>query len=247
MIRFVIVLIYTVLAVILCLPFHLYFWILSKKDRYKSWYKSWKLVKGFFEGLLYIAGTKIEIRGAENLEKVPQEKGILFIGNHRSYFDIIILQTVVGRPMGFIAKKEFKKVPLFSSWVADIGAVFMDRKNVRAGLESINTGTEYMKKGLSLGLYPEGTRNHKDTMLPFKKGGYRMAKNSECPIILVAATGFDDILENNKPAALRKRHVIVEFSEPFYPHEMDKDSCNKAYDEIPDRIQAMLDSQKTSL
>ena len=72
-----------------------------------------------------------------------------------------------------------------------------------------------MKMGLSLGLYPEGTRNHTDELLPFKKGGYRMAKNSECPMVLVAATGLDDILENNKPPALRKRHVIVEFSEPF--------------------------------
>ena len=67
MIRLIIAAIYAFLSVVLLYPYHIYLWILSKKDQYKSWYKSWKLVKGFFEGLLHIAGTKIEVRGAENL------------------------------------------------------------------------------------------------------------------------------------------------------------------------------------
>ena len=60
-----------------------------------------------------------------------------------------------------------------------------------------------------------------------------MAKNSDCPIILVAATGFDDIFENNKPPALRKRHVIIEFSEPMYPNEMEKNRVQQALRGIP--------------
>ena len=108
----------------------------------------------------------------------------------------------------------------------------------------MNEGAKYMEMGLSIGLYPEGTRNHTDQLLPFKKGGYRMAKKSNSPIMLVAATGFDDIFENNKPPALRKRHVIVEFSEPMYPNELDKEECNKLYDEFPNMIQNMLDSHK---
>ena len=246
MIRLIIGLIYTLLSVVLLFPYHIYLWFVSKKDRYKGWYKSWKFVGRFFKGLIKIAGTKVEVRGAENLAKVPNEKGILFIGNHRSFFDIIIMQTVVDRPTGFIAKSDFKKIPLFKHWVTDIGAIFLDRKNVRAGLETMNQGAEYMKQGLAIGLYPEGTRNHTDQLLPFKKGGYRMAKNSDCPIMLVAATGFDDIFENNKPPALRKRHVIIEFSEPMYPNEMEKTECNKLYEEFPDRIQKMLDSHKSS-
>ena len=139
MIRLVIAVIYVVLAVILCLPYHLYLWIVSKKDKYKSWHKSWRFVRIFFKGLLGIAGTKIELKGLENLSKVPHEQGILFVGNHRSYFDIIVLQTIVDRPLGFIAKKEFKKVPLFSWWVADIGSLFLDRKNIPHVSLSLNS------------------------------------------------------------------------------------------------------------
>ena len=235
--------IYVVLAVILCLPYHLYLWILSRKDQYKSWYKSWKFVRGFFKGLIWLAGTDIEVKGLENLEKIPKDEGILFVGNHRSYFDIIILQTVVDRPLGFIAKKEFKRVPLFSWWVADIGSLFLDRKNVRAGLETINLGTEYMKKGLSLGLFPEGTRNHGTELLPFKSGGYRMAEKAERAMVLTAMTGMDDILENNKPPRLKKCHVVVEFDAPVYPHDLENKERKEFYKSIPSRIQSILDNE----
>jgi len=244
MIKLVIAGIYAVLAVILCLPVHLVLWLSIKKNPYKGWTKSWKFIRGFFNGLIKISGSDIELRGIENLSEVPADQGILFVGNHTSFFDVIILQTIVDRPIGFIAKKEFKRVPLFNWWVADLGSLFLDRKNVRAGLETIKQGTEYMKKGLSLGLFPEGTRSHDGKLHPFKKGGYRMAEESESAMVLVAFTGCDDILENNKPLALRKRHVIVEFSKPFYPHELDKKERRDAYDEIPTRIQAMLDTHK---
>lgn len=244
MFKIIITVIYVVLAVVLCLPYHLYLWIVTKADSYKGWHKAWRFIRGFFWGLIKISGSDIEIRGAENLEKIPHEQGVLFVANHTSFFDVIILQAICDRPIGFIAKKEFKKVPLFNWWVADLGSLFLDRKNVRAGLETIKQGTEYMKKGLSLGLFPEGTRNHSDELLPFKKGGYRMAEESDSPMILVAFTGCDDILENNKPFGIRKRHVIVEYSEPIYPHELDKKDRKEMYDNIPERIKNMLDSHK---
>jgi len=101
-----------------------------------------------------------------------------------------------------------------------------------------------MKKGLSIGLYPEGTRNHSDELLPFKKGGYRMAEESDSPIILVAFTGADDIFENNKPIGIKKGNVIVEFSAPIYPHEMDKKERREVYDNFPNEIKKMLDTHK---
>ena len=71
-----------------------------------------------------------------------------------------------------------------------------------------------------MGLYPEGTRNHSDTLLPFKEGGYKMAERAKAPIVLVAMTGQDDIFENNKFHLIKKSHVQVEFSEPVNPSEM---------------------------
>ncbi len=241
MLRLIIALIYTVLSVIVCMPRHFYLKHQIKKDHMTGRRKSQKLVRGFFRGLLKICGTEIEVRGEE---KLLEDKAALYVGNHRSYFDIIIPQTIVKTPLGFIAKKEFHKVPLFHCYMDDIGCLYLDRKSPREGLKTINQGIEYMKDGLALGLFPEGTRNHGDKLMNFKPGGYRMAEKSGCPIVLMALTNFDDIYENNKHGFIKKTKVIIEFSDPVYVSEMSNAERKQFYADIPNRIQAMLDTHK---
>ncbi len=243
MIRLILCGLWAVLSVVFMMPVHWYHKALSKKHPEKAWKKSQKLVRGFFKGLIFLAGTRIEVRGRENLP--DKDQAALFIGNHRSYFDIIILQTLSKGPMGFVAKKEFLKVPLFHCYIEDMGSLFLDRENVRAGLETIKEGTDRMSKGLSLGLFPEGTRNHTDTLLPFKTGGYRMAEKSDSAMVLVAMTGFDRILETNFLHFIRSRHVIIEFAPAVYPGRMEAAERKEFYRSIPDRITAMLESHKS--
>ena len=111
-------------------------------------------------------------------------------------------------------------------------------------LKTINDGTERMKMGLSLGLFPEGTRNHGDQLLPFKPGGYRMAEKSDSPLIVMALTNVGKIFEENKCHFLRRRHVIIEFDKPVYPSQLSKEERKAFYDGIPARIQEMLDTHK---
>lgn len=242
MLRLIIAFLWAVIAMVFSLPAHWHWKRIAKKDPVKSWNKARPYVRGFFRKLLFIAGTKIEIRGAENLPEADQ--AALFVGNHRSYFDIIILQTLTKGPIGFVAKKEFLSYPLLPLYTADIGSIFLDRDNVRESLKTINEGTERMKKGLSLGLFPEGTRNHGDELMPFKPGGYRMAEKSDSPMILVAFTNVGRVFEENKFHFLRSRHVIVEFDKPVYPSQMDKEARKAFYDNIPNRIQEMLDTHR---
>lgn len=238
--RLIIALLYAIISIVFSIPAHLYFAALFKKDKFKSWEKSRKYVGRFFKGLLFIAGTKIKVKGEENLP----DSAALFVANHRSYFDIIAMQSVMKKPIGFVAKKEFLKVPLFPLYMKDIGCLFLDRKNVRAGLETINEGITNMTEGLSIGLYPEGTRNHGDKLLPFKSGGYRMAEKSQSPMVLCALTGFDKIFEANKFHMIRSREVTIEFSKPYYPAKMDANERKEFYNSIPDKIQEMLYNAK---
>ena len=240
MLRLILSFLWAFFSMIFSLPVHFYWKHLAKKDPVKSWNKSWKYVRGFFRGLIFLAGTKVEVRGAENIPDQPA----LFVGNHRSYFDIIILQTLSKTPMAFVAKKEFRSYPLLPAYMDDIGCVFLDRENIRQSLKTISEGTERMKKGLSLGLFPEGTRNHTDTLLPFRAGGYRMADKAECPLVVMALTTFGRIFEENKFHFIRRRHVIIEFDKPVYPHQMEKQDQLDFYENIPARIQEMLDTHK---
>ena len=108
MLRALIAGLYAVFGVIFSMPAHWHFASLAKKDPKKAWLKSSQYVRGFFKNIMFLSGTKVDVRGLENL---PDENtGVLFLANHRSYFDIIILQAVLGRPVGFVAKKELKKI-----------------------------------------------------------------------------------------------------------------------------------------
>lgn len=238
MLRFLIAVLYAVLMVILSLPAHCYFAILRKKNPLASRRKAAKYVRGFFRGLLFLCGTRIHVRGEENLPS--PDTPALYVSNHRSYFDIIVTQTVLNRPVGFIAKKEFRKIPFFRGYMTDIGCVYLDRKNVREGLKTMNEATQLMKGGLSMGLYPEGTRNKGEGLLPFKEGGYRIAERSSSPIVLVALTGTREIYEGNRPCHVKATDVTISFSRPFYPHQMERTERKAFYNSIPDRMAEML-------
>lgn len=232
------------IALFFSLPYHLYLRILWKKNPEKSWKKARKYVSGFFKTELKIAGCKIEVRGFEN---IPADKPVLFVGNHRSYFDILVSHETVNRPVGFIAKKEIKKVPLLHYYMDDIGCLMLDRDDIRQGLKVINEGAEYMKLGHSMILFPEGTRNQTDELLPFKEGGYKMAEKSDSAIVPMALSGTDLMLESAPNKKIRKGKVIIEFGEAFYPKSLSGKERKEKYAEIPNIIQAMRETHNVNV
>ena len=120
------VLVVLLIALFFSLPYHLYLRMLWKKNPEKSWKKARKYVSGFFKKELKISGCDIEVLGKEN---IPEDVPALFVSNHRSYFDILITHETIGKPAGFIAKKELRKVPLLPLiWM--ISAVFSSTETI---------------------------------------------------------------------------------------------------------------------
>lgn len=113
-------------------------------------------MRNIFEKLLKMAGVTVEVRGYEN---IPQDRPVLYVGNHRSYFDILVGYTTVPGLMGFVAKKEMEKIPLLSKWMLNVNCLFLDRNNIKEGLKTILAGIEKVRRGVSVWIFPEGTRN----------------------------------------------------------------------------------------
>ena len=222
-------------------PYYWYLKNLSKTDQDAAWEKAYKLVKGFFAVELKLMKAKVTVKGYEN---IPQDTACLFVGNHRSYFDILISHNTVGRPVGFIAKSEMKKVPLVRLYMKAIGCLFLERDNIRQGLETINQGAEYLKQGHSMVLFPEGHRNHEDTFLPFKEGGYKMADKSGCPIVPFAVSRTDILFERTPSGPRKKQEVFIEFGEPIYPNDYPMKERKAKYKEIPGIIENMRKTHK---
>ena len=229
------------IALFFSLPYHCYLRWLWKKNPDKAWKKGCKYVSGFFRAELKIAGCKVEVRGKEN---IPEDTACLFVGNHRSYFDILVYHETIGRPVGFIAKKEMEKIPLLPLYMRDIGCLFLDRNDIRQGLAIINEATEYIKMGHSMILFPEGHRNSGKELLPFKEGGYKIAEKAKCPIVPVAVTGTDLMLEAAPKKRIRKGNVIIEFGKPIYSYEMPVKERKEILSNMPAIIQDMRDTHK---
>ncbi|MFQ9514572.1 MAG: lysophospholipid acyltransferase family protein [Eubacterium sp.] len=165
-----------------------------------------------------ISGVKLEVHGMEN---IPQDQAVLFVGNHQSLFDIIVTYPLMKRPTGYIAKKEIKKVPFLSWWMYFVNCIFLDRKNPRNGLKSVLNAAEMIKSGVSIFLFPEGTRSKDGRLHEFKDGGMKIATKSLCPIIPVGIRGTSDLLEKQFPR-IKSANVTVSFGKPIYTADMSR-------------------------
>ena len=187
-----------------------------------------------------MSGTTIICEG---LDKLPdKDTAVLFVGNHRSYFDIICTHAMLDRPAGFVAKAEMEKVPFLRTWMLRIGCLFLDRKDPRKGLQTILKAIEHIKKGVSVIIYPEGTRNESEDpkdLMPFHEGSLKIAQKSGCPIVPMAIYGTDDILEKHFPV-VKKQTIVLRFGDPLYIKDIPEEYKKKHGAYVRELIRDMI-------
>ena len=220
MLRTIILFLFLVLFFIVGFPIHLILTAMDKKNSGIKTRVSEKLVKYGFKCCLAISGAKITVKGIEN---VPLDQPVLFVSNHRSYFDILVTYVSSPIPLGFVAKKEMEKIPGLATWMRNIRCLFLDRENIKEGLKTILQGVEQLKSGYSIFICPEGTRNQGDELLPFKEGSTKMAEKAKVPIVPIALTNTDALFERNSFFSIKPAHVTIEFGKPIVIEELEKD------------------------
>lgn len=173
---------------------------------------AYPLVMWGFRMIRFGAGVKVTVLGREN---IPKDRAILFASNHRSIFDIIICSTLLPRPFMIIAKKELGKIPLLHFWMVQINCFFLDREDIRNGLEMVNQSTESLKNGRSVFIFPEGTRSKEEGKFgEFKGGSFKSAIRAGAPVVPVTCIRTGDILEDHW-FKVRNRRVVIVFGEPI--------------------------------
>ena len=116
-----------------------------------------------------------------------------------------------------------RRYPLLAQWMENVNCLFLDRENPKEGLKTILQGIEYVKRGVSVWIFPEGTRNRNEDpldLLPFKEGSLKIAEKSGCPVVPVALTGTADVFERHLPF-IYPAHVTIEFGKPFIVKELE--------------------------
>lgn len=238
MLRTILALLFIVVFLIVGIPILAIEWVISKFHPYAADISQLRLVQWAFNVILFIAGTKVTVIGEEN---VPTDEAVLYIGNHKSFFDIVITYARCKRLTGYVSKLSMKKVPLLSIWMTRLHCLFLNRDDIKEGLKTILAGIENIKNGISMCIFPEGTRNTTaELMLPFKEGSFKMAEKTGCAIIPMAINNSAEIFENHLPR-LKATHVILEYGKPIYPNELDKETRKKIGAHCQAVIQEMLE------
>ncbi|GHU47093.1 1-acyl-sn-glycerol-3-phosphate acyltransferase [Spirochaetia bacterium] len=160
--------------------------------------------------LIAVSGSKLTVTGREH---IPRSGGVCFVSNHVGFFDILLALALIGRPFGFIAKKELIFVPFINIWIFILGGLYIDRKNIRKAVATINRGVKRLKAGNSMLIFPEGTRSRGGSLAPFKPGSLKLASQSGVCIVSIAIAGSYDVYE--KTHLVHAAPVSVSFGKPI--------------------------------
>lgn len=219
MLRTIITLAFVVIFLIISIPIWAVLFIVglfSKEAKDKA---GFAIVKWAFHVVWLLAGAKPEIVG---LEKIPKDTAVLYVGNHQSFFDVVLAYSLCPSVTGFLSKKEFEKVPLLSVWMHMLYCLFLTRTDPRADLKLIIKAQEFIKSGISMFVFPEGTRSKTGEMAAFHEASFKIATKTGCPIVPVCFTATRDIFESHFPK-LKKTKVIITYCDPIIPSELEGD------------------------
>ena len=216
------------------------FWIYRKFNQEKADLMQLRLIQWVFKVVHVLAGIKLTVIGEEN---VPTDEAVLYVGNHRSMADIVVTYARCPRLTGFVAKDVVNKVPALRAWMKRLHCEFLDRDDIKQGLKIILSCIDKVKNGISIFIFPEGTRN-KNSADPtdigeFKDGSFKIASKTGCKIVPVAITGTNKVFEDHVPF-IKSAEVIIEYGKPVCFKDLNKEDQKHIGAYFQNEIQQML-------
>ena len=221
MIRLIFVVLFLVIFLILSIPVFLIEWLIGKVNPRARDISSLRIVQAAFKVIAFLSGCHVTVIGEENIPK----EAAMFIGNHRSYFDIVLTYARCPDLTSYMAKIEIAKVPLLSTWMRFLHCLFLDRQDIKQGLKTILSAIDLIKNGISVFIFPEGTRctdAEQTKLLPFHEGSFKVATKTDCLIVPVALTNTSKVFEDHIPF-IRRTDIVLEYGKPFRPSELSKE------------------------
>lgn len=221
MLRFILCILIAIIYLIVTLPVLLILWIAHKRHPDGVERVTTAMIRWIFRVICAGAGIHTTVIGAE---KLPADRPVLYIGNHRSIFDIIISYCYLPGVTGYVAKDALSRIPLFSLWATYISCIYLNRDDPKAGLTMLRESVAHIKAGKSVFIFPEGTRNKQEAdlpLLPFHEGSLRIAQMAGAAIVPVSQNNTAQVWESHFPW-VHSTHTVIEFGDPIFPEDIPK-------------------------
>ena len=169
-----------------------------------------------------ISFVSVEVNGKENIDK---KQSYIFAANHQSLYDIFLIYGWIGVSFKWIMKKELRKLPFVGKACVAAGHIFIDRENPQKAVKSIEQATKTLSEGVSVALFPEGSRTKTGKVCKFKRGAFEIAKEVHLPIVPVTISGGYHVMPVSRfypiPGKLiLEIHPSVEFNPTTHEEEL---------------------------
>lgn len=183
--------------------------------------------------------TPVHVHGREYMKK---GQSYVIVANHQSYWDAFVMYGYLGTNFKWLMKAELRKLPLVG-WACNMsGHVFVERQSAAKSAVSLRQAESRVSDGISLMVFPEGTRTHDGRMARFKRGAFQIAEELQLPILPVAIDGDYEVMSRHDWHAHR-HPVHVTFHEPVYPRttaETDEEEKMRIMRDTADRVAAII-------
>lgn len=146
-------------------------------------------------GILRASGVRVALR-----DEARPSGPVVFACNHQSALDILVLAGFVPYPFGFVAKEELRSTPLIGPVLENSACVFVDRRDPRASVRSIQQAGREIRGGASVLVFPEGVRTYSGGLAPFQRGAFVLAVEAGVPVVPVALHGSYRVLDERRMA-----------------------------------------------
>ncbi|MGH7818945.1 MAG: HAD-IB family hydrolase [Candidatus Binatia bacterium] len=151
-----------------------------------------------------LAGVDVQVTGEQHLWS---HRPAVFIFNHQSGIDMLLLCRLLRRDIVGVAKQEVRRNPIFGPVFSLAGTVFIDRSNREKAVEALKPAVDALRQGLSIVIAPEGTRSATTRLGRFKKGAFHMAMSAGVPIVPIV---FRNALDALPKHAIFVRPAVIE-------------------------------------
>jgi 1-acyl-sn-glycerol-3-phosphate acyltransferase len=198
-----------------------------------------RVVAGRFLRIVGVAITKtfppwrLKVEG-----RLPGKGPYVVVANHQSMLDILLLSRLP-REMKWVAKEELFKIPWIGWMLRMTGDIAVRRGDPESGGEALAKAKAYLARGMSVMMFPEGTRSTKGTMLPFKSGAFRLALEAGVPVLPIAVSGTAHGMPKGGPW-VRPCRATARVLEPVVLEGAGPDDATKLRDLVRARIAETL-------
>lgn len=178
--------------------------------------------------LFKLTGSTVNVVGTE---KIPDNQQVLYVCNHHSQLDSIVIHGYIRKPKGFISITDVEKIPILNIWMKHMKCVFLDRSNPRQMLGCIEEATNTLRNGHSMVIFPEGKMRIDEGVSEFKKGSLRMAIKTGVPIVPITIKGTSGMADM-EGRNIKSAHVECVVLDPIIPVVSNKEEENNLMEQV---------------